>query len=112
MEWKGFHFYDMIFPLFLFIIGVSLPFAWGAAWKRAIRGPSSGSVKRTIILLFLGWLYTGLLDFKGMDHQRMMGVLQRLALGYCFAAFIMLFTKTRGQIAMAAGRSARGLLAG
>lgn len=27
LEWEGFHFYDLIYPLFLFIIGVTLPFA-------------------------------------------------------------------------------------
>lgn len=103
VQWEGFHFHDMIFPLFLFIIGVTLPFALG---RRLEAGePRSELVKkvlkRTVVLFLLGWVYYGLLEFKGMDHQRIMGVLQRLALGYGFAAVIMLNTNVRGQIAAA-----------
>ena len=53
-------------------------------------------------MLFLALLYAGLLEFKGFDHLRIMGVLQRLALGYGCAATILLFTKERAQAIIAA----------
>lgn len=105
VEWEGFHFYDMIFPLFLFIIGVALPYTLA---KRIAKGDSRKQIglkilKRTLIMLILALLYAGILEFKGLDHLRIMGVLQRLALGYGIAATILLFTKVRAQAAIAAG---------
>ncbi len=104
VEWEGFHFHDMIFPLFLFIIGVALPFSLG---RRMEAGESKirlvkKVIKRTAILLVLGWIYSGLLEFKGLENLRIMGVLQRLALGYLCASLAMLYLSVRGQIAVAA----------
>ena len=33
-DWEGFHFYDLIFPLFVFIAGVSLVFSLGKTWRK------------------------------------------------------------------------------
>ncbi|MBK7709747.1 MAG: DUF5009 domain-containing protein [Bacteroidales bacterium] len=54
--WHGFHLYDLIFPLFIFIVGVSLPFA---VTKRLQKGYSRKKlyihiVKRSLLLFFLG----------------------------------------------------------
>lgn len=100
VEWEGFHFYDMIFPLFLFIIGVTLPMTFG---RRLAKGDSRAELvkkilQRTFVMFVFGLIYYGLLEFKGWDHQRIMGVLQRLALGYCAASFATLFLKRRSQI--------------
>ncbi len=105
VEWEGFHFHDMIFPLFLFIIGVALPYTLA---KRRERGDSQKHlqlkiIKRTVTLIVLALLAAGLLEFKGFDHLRIMGVLQRLALGYGCAATILLYTKERAQAAICAG---------
>jgi len=104
VEWEGFHFYDLIFPLFLFIIGVTLPYSIG---KRLEHGDSKGKivakvVRRTLMLILLGLIYNGLLNFSPYDHLRLAGVLQRQALGYCFAAFAFLYLKPRGQAISAA----------
>lgn len=95
VDWEGLHFYDMIFPAFLFLIGVVIPFSLG---KRIEEGASKKLVvikvvKRTLILFTLGLIDNGLLEFEGFYHLRIMGVLQRLALGYFFASLIMLFCK-------------------
>jgi predicted acyltransferase len=100
VKWEGIHWHDMIFPLFLFIIGVTLPFSLG---RRMEQGTPRAELikrvlKRTALMLLLGLVYSGLFDLKGFEHQRIMGVLQRLALGYCFAAIIYLNTRVRGQI--------------
>jgi predicted acyltransferase len=61
--WAGFTFYDLIFPLFLFIIGAVMPFS---LLKRADRGESKKRlyvhiVRRTLILILLGLVAGGLL---------------------------------------------------
>src|ERR1700749_2105377 len=56
--WNGFHAYDMIFPLFLFMAGVSTPFSVGREFEK---GKTKGQllwrvIKRSIILVLLGLL--------------------------------------------------------
>ena len=102
--WAGFHFYDLIFPLFLFVVGVVLPFS---LTKRLEAGANRGQlyrhiVRRLAVLFLLGLVYNGLLDFNFHD-LRIAGVLQRIALCYFFAALIMMNTKIRGQVAFFAG---------
>ncbi len=102
VEWEGFHFHDMIFPLFLFIMGVSLPFAMA---KRQSDGAAKAPILRkiavrTLGLFTLGLIYNGLLDFEAFRDLRIMGVLQRLALGYGAAAALSVFLKPR-QLAVA-----------
>lgn len=99
VRWEGFHFHDLIFPMFLFIIGVAIPFSTA---KRIEKGASRSTLtrhilQRTLGLFLMGWIYYGLLECKGLDHQRIMGVLQRLALGYGFAALMTLYTGARTQ---------------
>ena len=103
VEWSGFHFYDLIFPLFLFIIGASIPFATG---KRLERGDSRRDiflhiVKRAATLYILGLIYYGLFELK-FDQLRFGGVLQRLALGYFFASIIFMNFKVKWQIGISA----------
>ncbi|MEP6757361.1 MAG: DUF5009 domain-containing protein, partial [Chthonomonadales bacterium] len=100
VEWQGIRYHDMIFPLFLFIIGVALPYSTAKAMEN---GATQNQValkiiKRTLILIALGFLYYHVLDLKGWEHQRMAGVLQRLALGYGIAGLILVYSNIRGQI--------------
>ena len=99
VEWVGFRYHDMIFPLFLFIIGVAIPFSTAKMLETGVdmRQVAIKIIKRTLIMIALGYFYYRVLDLKGWEHQRMMGVLQRLALGYGFAAMIALFCTIRTQ---------------
>ena len=104
VEWQGFHFYDMIFPLFLFIAGVSMPFS---IVKRKQRGESMQKIylhllQRLFILILLGLIYNGLLRFD-FEKQRYASVLARIGLAWFFAAIIVLNTNIRGQIIWFAG---------
>lgn len=104
VKWEGFHFHDMIFPLFLFIMGVTFPFSTA---RRREENVSRGRLAYRVIvraaaLVFLGWVYYGLFDLKGIEHQRMMGVLQRLGIAWGIAALIALYANARGQAAAAA----------
>jgi len=104
VPWVGFHFYDLIFPLFLFVVGVVLPFSLS---KRLEAGANRGQLyrrifRRLVILFLLGLVYNGLLNFNFHD-LRIAGVLQRIALCYFFAALVVMNTKIRGQAAFFAG---------
>lgn len=102
-EWEGFAFYDLIFPLFVFIVGVSIVFSLGkivdqegtlAAYKRILR--------RAVLLFALGlWYYGG--ASNEWPNIRVMGVLNRIALCYLFAGFVFCHFKTKGIIGVGAG---------
>jgi predicted acyltransferase len=104
VAWEGFHFYDMIFPLFLFIAGVSMPLS---IVKRKKRGESMRKIyfhllKRLFLLILLGLIYNGLLRFD-FEHQRYASVLARIGIAWFLAAVIVLNTSVRGQIFWFAG---------
>jgi predicted acyltransferase len=81
-RWAGFHFYDLIFPLFAFIIGTSLVFSLSKSVAAEGRGAASIKVlKRTVMLFILGLLYYGGMT-EGYERIRLLGVLQRLAICY------------------------------
>jgi len=98
VEWQGFHFEDLIFPLFLFIMGVVLPFSIS---RRRQRGQSLPMLhlhilKRSVVLILLGLIYNNLLNFN-WSEMRWPGVLQRIGICYFFASIIILHTKWRTQ---------------
>ncbi|WP_220494770.1 acyltransferase family protein [Lacibacter sediminis] len=100
--WNGFTFYDLIFPLFIFIAGVSMPFSYskqlssGADAKKKIY---RSLLKRTILLLLLGMIVNGLLQWKSYEETRFASVLGRIALSCFFAALIYLNSSFRWRIA-------------
>lgn len=104
-EWAGFHFYDLIFPLFMFISGVAIPLsllakAETAADKRPIYVKL---VKRALLLVLLGFVYNHLTDLQ-FATQRYASVLGQIGLAYLFAALIMLKVRSLGgRLAAAAG---------
>jgi predicted acyltransferase len=104
VEWHGFRFWDLIFPLFLFLAGVSMPFSFA---KRRGQGASDGTLarhalRRGLTLVFLGVVYNGLLAFD-FATLRYASVLGRIGLGWMFAALIALRCGVRGQVAWIAG---------
>ena len=103
VAWEGFRFYDLIFPMFVFIVGVSLVFSLtrvkaegghGAAVRRIVR--------RTVLLYVLGILYYGGWG-EGWSQVRLLGVLQRIALSYGATALLFLYFKPRGLAVWCAG---------
>ena len=104
VPWNGFHFYDMIFPLFLFIAGISMPFSLS---RRLEKGNTRRQVymhifKRMILLVFLGMIYNGLLEFD-WQNMRYASVLARIGLGWFFAALIFMNTTRKTQYFWFAG---------
>jgi len=101
-EWEGFHFYDLIFPLFLFIVGVSLVFSLAKKEVSGRRDVLSRIFRRSVLLFLLGIFYSGGLSNAWPDI-RLMGVLNRIALAYLFSALLFYFFKPRALAAIALG---------
>lgn len=97
-EWHGFAFYDLIFPLFLFLAGVSFPFSLSKMGKNKSRMLFK-ILRRALILLFLGVLYNGLLNFD-FENLRYASVLGRIGLAWAVAALIYLFGGKKVSIAV------------
>jgi len=108
-EWNGWTIADLVFPFFLFIVGVAIPLALGqAADRRAALGTYLARiVRRTAILFALGLALNAAAGFESLSMFRIPGVLQRIALCYFAAAMVFLYT---GPSARAAAFV--GLLAG
>ena len=102
--WDGFRFYDFIFPLFLFIAGISFPFSLEKSLQKGVNRQAIyfKIIKRALILVFLGFVYNGLLKFD-FEKFRYTSVLGRIGLGWMFAAFIFMNTKRNGRIIWCAG---------
>jgi predicted acyltransferase len=106
VPWAGFHFYDLIFPLFLFMIGVSMPYSFN---KRLQRGDCKKQlyahvITRVAILIFLGMMINGnILSYDPSKFQATYSVLQVLALGYLVASIILLNMTVDWQIVTTAG---------
>lgn len=99
-DWNGFHFYDLIFPLFLFIAGVATPYSVG---KELEKGAPRKKllirvVRRGLILVLLGIIYNNGLRIHPLAEIRLLSVLGRIGIAYMFANIIYLYTKQRGQI--------------
>ncbi|MCK5820732.1 MAG: DUF5009 domain-containing protein [Bacteroidales bacterium] len=88
-EWEGLHFWDLIQPFFMFIVGVAMPLSFA---KRSAKGDSRSSIishvlKRSALLLLLGWaLYC--ID-PGKIVFRFQNVLAQLSVTYLLAFLVM-----------------------
>jgi predicted acyltransferase len=103
VAWQGFHFEDLIFPMFVFIVGVSLVFSLGRALEQGGRQAAVWRMARRAVLLYLlGVFYYGGFATP-FDQIRLLGVLQRIALAYLFAGLIFCYFGTRGRIAWCVG---------
>lgn len=95
-DWQGLNFYDMIFPWFVFMVGVSLVFSLTRLVERAGRAAALRRILfRSVVLYVLGVLLYGGIS-KGLGDVRWLGVLQRIAL--CYLASGLLFCLCRPRV--------------
>lgn len=94
-KWEGFRFYDLIFPLFMFIAGVAIPFSVKAKLEKNVpkRKLFWKVFKRLAILILLGILYNGTFR-RGFDGGRIASVLGQIGIGYFFASLIVIYFKS------------------
>ena len=102
VDWNGLRHHDTIFPLFLFISGMTFPFS---AEKRQLGGATKGqlflqALRRGLVLVALGLVYNKFFDLK-LATLRFPSVLARIGLAWMFAAWLFLAFrwKTRAVIA-------------
>ncbi len=96
--WAGFRFLDLIFPLFVFIAGVSLVYSTDKnVAVSGRRGTVIKLLKRALLLYVLGLLCYGGLS-KGIDAVRWLGVLQRIAICGLAGGLAYLFLKERTRV--------------
>lgn len=98
-EWHGWTPTDLVFPFFVFIVGVAIPLAFG---RRTEGGGGKRDlywkiIRRSLIIFALGIFLAGFPYFQ-LSTIRIPGVLQRLAVCYLFASLIFLHAKVRTQI--------------
>ncbi len=102
--WHGWTPTDLVFPFFLFIVGVAMTFSFAA---RVEQGADKSklfqhALRRGAIIFLIGFLFNLIPKFD-FQHVRILGVLQRIGLCYILASAIYLTTSTRGQILWIAG---------
>jgi len=99
-DWNGFHFYDLIFPLFLFIAGVATPYSVGRELEKGKTREQMlvRVIRRGLILVVLGIIYNNGLQLKPLSEVRFPSVLGRIGLAYMFANIIYLYSKQLAQI--------------
>lgn len=103
-EWHGFTAYDQIFPLFIFMMGVAMPFSFA---KRLERGEKKSIYKhvavRAGVLFVLGLVYWG----NPLGHENhgfgYYSVLYRIGFAYFFGSLIVLNCTAKGQVVWAFG---------
>jgi predicted acyltransferase len=91
VDWEGFHFYDLIFPLFLFLSGVSMAIALPRRLQR------EGLRSAVIHLLQRGLIFSGGLK-DGWEKVRWLGVLQRIGIASAAAGLLSLFLSSRALV--------------
>src|SRR4249919_1746688 len=97
-DWEGFRFYDFIFPLFIFVTGVSIVLALPRLVERDGKAKTHLRVLRRALLLYaLGVIFYGGVAQHWSDI-RYVGVLQRIAICYLFAALLFLNLNRRGLV--------------
>lgn len=102
-EWKGFHAWDLIFPLFIFISGVTMPFSFERYLVLQRKGRLYRKViKRAVILILLGWFYNGLLTTLDVANTRYLSVLGLIGLACLWASLVVINFKPAMQAVCAA----------
>lgn len=99
-KWNGFHLYDLIFPLFLFLAGVATPYSIGRELEKGKKREEllMRVIKRGLILVLLGVIHNNGLSLRPLADIRYGSVLGRIGLAYIFANIIYLYSKERSQI--------------
>ncbi|MCW5556914.1 MAG: DUF5009 domain-containing protein [Verrucomicrobiae bacterium] len=103
VAWEGFRFYDLIFPLFVFMVGVSIVLSLSRMVAQGGHAEAMGRViRRTVLLYLLGvFVYGGF--STPFDQIRLLGVLQRIAICYGITATLFLYFRPRTLAVIGAG---------
>lgn len=101
VPWDGFRFYDLIFPLFVFLVGVSIALAIPKSLER--RGTAATVrhiLTRGVLLFAIGLVYSGGIS-DGWEEVRWLGVLNRIAICYTITALLFTVLPVRALVPLA-----------
>ena len=102
--WNGWTPTDLIFPFFLFIVGVSIALALGRRVEETtVKKDVYLKIFRRAVIIFLLGLFQMAFPFFDLAHLRFPGVLQRIAVCYLISSLIFLHTNWKQQTIIAAG---------
>ncbi len=99
-EWHGCTPTDLVFPFFLFIVGVAMFYSF-RKHEHKLTFPAFKKILKRTLLIFLIGLFLNAFPRFDIEHLRIMGVLQRIALAYGFGAVLILLLPGWGRWAMA-----------
>ena len=104
VEWQGFSPWDLIMPLFVFMTGITIPFALGRMREERTYGKALWRILRRVVVLWVLGLICqgGLFDKSDTTIYLYTNTLQAIAVAYAGAAIMFLFTNLRTQIVTAA----------
>jgi len=95
VRWEGFQFFDLIFPLFMFISGAAIPFAVESKLEKNVpsRKIFQKVLQRFLLLILLGIFYNG--AFRGnLSEARFASVLGQIGFGYFFASLVVIYGRS------------------
>ena len=103
VEWQGFSPWDIIMPLFVFMTGITIPFALGRMREERTYGTALWRIVRRVVVLWVFGLICqgGLFDKNDSTIYLYSNTLQAIAVAYAVSAIMFLFTKLRTQIVAA-----------
>jgi predicted acyltransferase len=92
VSWQGFHLHDLIFPMFMFISGISLVYSIKNQISKSINKTKIARkiIRRGLTLVLLGTIYNGL-GYVELSNLRIASVLGQIGLAYMFASLIVLY---------------------
>ncbi|OQX86910.1 hypothetical protein B6D60_05210 [candidate division KSB1 bacterium 4484_87] len=98
-KWHGWTPTDLVFPFFLFIVGVAMSLSFSRRLERGDKlSQLFGKVIRRTLIIFAIGLFLNLFPFFNFGEMRIPGVLQRIAICYFFASTIVLLSGKKWQI--------------
>jgi predicted acyltransferase len=102
-EWNGWTPTDLVFPFFLFIVGVAMTFSFSSRIERGgSRSRLMGHVlKRGLLLFAIGMFLNGFPNHYQLSSWRVYGVLQRIAICYVITGILALWSNRRGWVVVA-----------
>ncbi len=105
VQWEGFAFWDIIMPLFMFMAGVSMPFAFAKHLRTESKLQLYKRIlKRVLLLWVFGMMCQG--NLLAFDSNRIFlysNTLQAIAMGYLIAAILLIHCKQKGQLIITSG---------
>jgi predicted acyltransferase len=104
-QWNGWTPTDLVFPFFLFIVGVAMAFSFSSRLKRGEprRKLLAHVLWRGLLLFALGMFLNGFPNHYHLASWRVYGVLQRIAICYVISAILALWADWRGWVVTIAG---------